>query len=325
MRMIFLYYIQEQLLLESRTFNQKEVQSVLSFLFLFIDGIGIGKRDKSVNPFAAANSKYFTSFLADNEPDTGPDNDGIIIPTDACLGIEGLPQSATGQTSLFTGINAQKEIGRHLSGFPTPSLRAILRSTNILKESKKNGNEVTFANAYHRKYFERPEKLISATTRVLLSTDIKINYLEDLNAGEAVFHDLTNDYLIEEGYDVRQRTPFESGSVLAGIAKGHDLTLFEYVQSDSVGHKKDMEMAINQVKKLDDFLDGIFDSLDLIEHTVLISSDHGNLEDVSVKTHSRNPVPTIVWGKEKKKFQDGISRITDITPLFINLLGAAAI
>ena len=320
-----MFYRKEHLLLKSRNQIQKEINRDLSFLFLFIDGIGIGKRDKSVNPFAAANSKYFTSFLDNNEPEISPQNDGISIPTDACLGVKGLPQSATGQTSLFSGINAQKEIGRHLSGFPTPSLRAILQSTNILKDLSNNGNKVTFANAYHRKYFERPDKMISATTHILLTAEIKINYLEDLNAGKAVFHDLTNEYLIAEGYDVKKRTPFESGIVLAGIVKDHDLTLFEYVQTDTIGHKKDLDMAINQVIKMDEYLDGIFDSLDLSEHTVIISSDHGNLEDVSVKTHTRNPVTTIVWGKEKKKFQEGISKITDITPLFINLFGTAAI
>jgi len=298
----------------------------VSFLFIFIDGIGIGKRDNAVNPFAAANSRYFTSFLGNSyESATDTEHNGVIIATDACLGVKGLPQSATGQTSLFTGINAQKEIGRHLSGFPTPTLRTILRSTNILKELSNKGNKVTFANAYHQKYFERPDKMISATTQVLLSADIKINYLEELNSGKAVFHDLTNDYLIEEGYDVKKRTPFESGTVLANIAREHDLTLFEYIQTDTIGHKMDMEKAIDQVNKLDEYLDGIFDSLDLSEDTVLISSDHGNFEDVSVKTHSRNPVPTVVWGKEKKNFQEGIGKITDITPLIIDLLGAAAI
>ena len=320
-----MFFREEHLLLDSQTCNQIKINRDLSFLFIFIDGIGIGKRDKSVNPFAAAKSKYFTSFLDNNEPEIPPQKDGIIIPTDACLGIKGLPQSATGQTSLFSGINAQKEIGRHLSGFPTPSLRAILQSTNILTELSTNGKKVTFANAYHRKYFERRDKMISATTRILLSAEIKINYLEDLNAGKAVFHDLTNEFLVAEGYDVKRRTPFESGNVLADITKNHDFTLFEYVQTDTIGHKKDMEKAINQVNKLDEYLDGIFDSLDLSEHTIVISSDHGNLEDVSVKTHTRNPVPTIVWGKEKKKFQERIGKITDITPLFIDLLGTAAI
>lgn len=320
-----MFYIQEHLLLNSRAYNQKEINRDLSFLFIFIDGIGIGKRDKSVNPFAAAKSKYFTSFLNKNDHHIPPYKDGIIIPTDACLGVKGLPQSATGQTSLFSGINAQKEIGRHLSGFPTPSLRAILKSTNILMDLSNNGKKVTFANAYHRKYFERLDKMISATTRILLSAEIKINYLEDLNAGKAVFHDLTNEYLIAEGYDVKKRTPFESGTVLANITKNHDLTLFEYVQTDTIGHKKDLVKAIDQVNKLDEYLDGILNTVDLDENTVMISSDHGNLEDVSVKTHTRNPVPTIVWGKEKKKFQERIRKITDITPLIIKLLGTAAV
>ena len=294
----------------------------MSYLFIFIDGIGIGENDKLINPFAKAKSKYFCSYLNEILLTAPTHHDGIIIPTDACLGVDGLPQSGTGQTSLFTGINAQKEIGRHMNAFPIPSLREILHKTNILMELNNIGLNVTFANAYHKRYFERPKKLISATTWLVLSSGIKINYLNDLKIGKAVFHDLTNDYLLNEGYDVPSRTPRETGKILAKITAEHDLTLFEYVMTDGVGHKKDMDLALTQVNKLDEFLDGIFASLDLWKNTVVLSSDHGNMEDVSVKTHTRNPVPTIVWGKEKELFQREIKRITDITPLIIKLLSA---
>ena len=297
----------------------------MSYLFIFIDGIGIGERDTSSNPFAAANSKYFTAYLDDETVFRVTHRDGVIVPTDACLGVDGLPQSGTGQTSLFTGINAQKEIGRHVSAYPTPPLRKLLRSTNILMESHSSGFKTTFANAYHKKYFERPKKMISATTWLVLSSGIKINYLEDINEGRAVFHDLTNDYLIKEGYKVKKMTPYESGSVLADVTAEHDLTLFEYVMTDSIGHKREMDLALQQVKKIDEFLEGLFDTIELDKHSVLISSDHGNMEDVSVRTHTRNPVPTIIWGKDKEKVQQRIEKITDITPSLLGALGSASL
>jgi len=289
---------------------------------LFIDGVGIGSNDELVNPFVAAESKYFRAYLDDDNRLTPTAHDGIIVPTDACLGIKGLPQSATGQTSLFTGINAQKKIGRHQTAFPTPALREILNSTNILKGLAEKGLNVTFANAYHEKYFKREAKMISATTWLVLSSKIKINYLEDLNEGKALFHDLTNDFLIRQGYNVQPKTPFESGKVLANIASEHDFTLFEYVHTDTIGHKMDMNLAKGQVEKLDELLDGIFEIVDLDEHTLILSSDHGNLEDISVRTHTRNPVPTIIWGMKKEQIQNKIEKLTDITPLLIELATA---
>ena len=114
----------------------------MGFLLIFVDGIGIGENDKEKNPFSAANSKYFKALL--NQPDRFIETipDGIIVPTDACLGMDGLPQSATGQTSLFTGRNAQKEVGRHVNAFPTISVRKILKSNNIMMELARMGKKV---------------------------------------------------------------------------------------------------------------------------------------------------------------------------------------
>jgi hypothetical protein len=39
---------------------------------------------------------------------------------DASLCVPGLPQSATGQAALLTGLNAPELMGRHIEGFPPP-------------------------------------------------------------------------------------------------------------------------------------------------------------------------------------------------------------
>ena len=44
-------------------------------------------------------------------------------------------------------------------------------------------------------------------------------------------------------------------------------------------------------------------------HTLVVTSDHGNVEDLSVKTHTYNPVPLIVSGPHAAQFNE----ITDLT------------
>ena len=66
------------------------------------------------NQFVAGKSKY-------------------IFPVDACLGVEGLPQSGTGQTSIFTGINAPKFIGKHFGPYPYSTLLPEIEEKNIFK------------------------------------------------------------------------------------------------------------------------------------------------------------------------------------------------
>src|SRR5689334_10134848 len=73
-----------------------------SVLLIFIDGVGIGRRGAH-NPLDGLESEFFSIF-ADEEPHLS--FDGRMAATDARLGIDGLPQSATGQTTMLTGINA---------------------------------------------------------------------------------------------------------------------------------------------------------------------------------------------------------------------------
>ncbi|MEN3038115.1 MAG: metalloenzyme, partial [Candidatus Kryptonium sp.] len=123
----------------------------MSVVLLFFDGIGIGEKDPEKNPFARFESKFFRAFI-DGDNYTA-EYDGIIVPTDATMNITGYPQSATGQTTIFTGVNASEIMQGHINGFPTPTLRKILLSESIFLKLKKLGKRATFANAYSRHYF----------------------------------------------------------------------------------------------------------------------------------------------------------------------------
>ena len=79
-------------------------------LFIFVDGLGLAPPADD-NPV---------------RPEVCPAVCGLIgsrsVPLDACLGVPGLPQSATGQATLFCGRNAAAFMGRHVTGFPGPTL-----------------------------------------------------------------------------------------------------------------------------------------------------------------------------------------------------------
>ena len=95
-------------------------------VLFFIDGLGLGSDNPEHNPLRT----LFTSLMSGKKlVDTeGPlfFPNGVLIPTDPILGVPGIPQSATGQTSLFTGVNAQKQIGLHLSAFPNNELKTLI-------------------------------------------------------------------------------------------------------------------------------------------------------------------------------------------------------
>jgi bisphosphoglycerate-independent phosphoglycerate mutase (AlkP superfamily) len=53
---------------------------------------------------------------------------------------------------------------------------------------------------------------------------------------------------------------------------------------------------------------------------VIITSDHGNIEDLSVKTHTLNPVPLLWLGPSYLEVQPLPKDITGVTPWVLRLL-----
>lgn len=290
----------------------------MRLLFLFIDGLGLGARDETRNPLARFPSRFFSLFA---EETPALPHDGIMIPTLADMGVPGLPQSATGQTALFTGRNAAQAVGHHVPGMPTPTLRKLLDEASFFKHVREQGKRGVFANALSEEYFKNRGERISASTRALVAGGFPWLTMDDLRAGRAVSHDLTNEFLGQMGFAVPQRTPMESARILAQIARDADFTLFEFILTDTVGHSRDMAQAQEIISRLDTLLAVVLSSLDLKQTTVILSSDHGNFEDLSVKTHTKNKVPTCVWG-EGRSFFAGLQelRIENLSAYFTKIL-----
>lgn len=294
----------------------------MSFLLLFIDGIGIGEFDAEINPFARFPTPFFPAFR--QRQDAAVRFGGVITATDVSMGVAGLPQSATGQTALFTGQNAARVLGRHHSGFPTASLRELLAQHSIFLKLEKMHKSATFANAFTPEYFRRSERLISASTWSVRAAGFPFRLVDpDLLQGRAISHDLTNKFLTGLGYDVPLREPEEAARILASILPEVDFCLFEYFMTDLIGHSQEMNWAGEELQRLCRFLETLLAAIDLETHTVLLTSDHGNFEDLSVPTHTNHPVPTTIWGPGHRRLAEKISKIEDISPAILAFLQSA--
>ena len=291
----------------------------MSVLLIFIDGLGIGRRD-AANPFyELAEAALPLAVFQDAEPDLP--FEGLLIRTDARLGIEGRPQSASGQTTILTGVNVPFLLGYHKQGFPNAAMREILSEHSIFLQLEELGIEPNvFANAYTPQFFEEAPRWKSATTCAVEASNMRFRTLDDLREGKAVFHDFTNYAARERGFDIALRSPEEAAKILAGLASEHCFTLYEHFITDKIGHEQNFERARKHLPELARFVRAVLETSDLTKITVLITSDHGNIEDLSVRNHTLNDVPTLVWGSEKEFFADKIKSLADVTPAIIEIL-----
>ncbi|HJR08460.1 MAG TPA: hypothetical protein VJ842_14460 [Pyrinomonadaceae bacterium] len=290
-------------------------------LLLFVDGLGIGTRGAH-NPLDALGDKAAPlAVFADEEPELP--HDGLLARTDACLGVEGRPQSASGQTTILTGTNAPALLGYHKQGFPNEAMREIIGEHSIFLQLQRAGIEPnTFANAYTPRFFHTRPRWVSATTVAVEAAGMSFRGLEDLQRGESVYQDFTNRLVIEAGFDVEERRPEQAAEVLAALVASHRFTLYEYFITDRVGHAQDWEAALTVLSNLAQFVRAVLARVDLSDTTVILTSDHGNIEDLSIRNHTRNLVPTLAWGASRVEVQRRVRTLADITPAIIETLTA---
>ncbi len=276
-------------------------------LMLFIDGLGMGPDDPDVNPLMRGDTPHLTALLRES-----------TVPIDACLGVPGLPQSATGQTALLTGVNAPQMLGRHQEAFPGPELRRIIRENNLFDQLLRRGYSCTFANAYWMQDIDQIRKTQSVTTVATLKAFGDVRKSDCLLRDEAVYQDLTRARLRARGYHGPLITPAQAGRHLLNIAAGFDFTLFEYFQTDLVGHRG-LENELRQVLiDLDSFVGVARTFADTPDRLFLLSSDHGNIEDNRTRVHTVNPVPLVALGLGAEKLRASVRSIQELVPALMH-------
>lgn len=319
-------------------------------LFLFLDGIGLGKDAQDFNPFFTAKTPNLDALLNGKKllASTPPLSNQCCTfrGIDALMGINGLPQSATNQATLVTGINFPKLLGYHYGPKPNQEITSYFlgesasveassesRSQNsttyrsLFSKLTSRGCNVGLLNAYPDLYFQN----INSRRRnhavfplAASAAGIRLLNQEELFTGKALSADFTG-----QGWrdhlgilDAPIISPYEAGERLSTLSENYDFSLFEYWESDIAGHKQDISRAIQVIEKIDQVLGGLLNSWNYEQGAILISSDHGNLEDLSTRKHTLNNVPALLIGdpEYQNRFNQKVSSIADITPIILEFI-----
>jgi bisphosphoglycerate-independent phosphoglycerate mutase (AlkP superfamily) len=144
----------------------------------------------------------------------------------------------------------------------------------------------------------------------------------DAAAGRALTHDVTGDRANRYGAAIPPRSPEAAAEILLRLAAGHDLALFEFFESDEAGHARSMDAAQATLGRLDRFLRAVVAGLGPAD-ALLVTSDHGNVEDLSTRNHTLARVPVLGFGAAAAEVA-GVHDLTAVAPLLLRLAGAGA-
>jgi len=302
-------------------------KSLKHVLFIFLDGIGLGADDPAVNPFAAAAMPLLDDlaggrWLRGRQP--GGSVQASFVPTDPRMGIAGRPQSATGQAAILTGRNVPAEIGTHYGPRPNPDIRAILAEDNLFKQVVQRGGTAALINAYPPHFFEavnRGKRLRSAIQQAVHEAGLSLFDDEALRQGEAMSPDWTGEGWRQElGYkDTPVFTPYEAGKHLAELARRRTFTFFSNWITDVLGHRGPFEQAVTMLEVFDGVMAGLLENW-YDDGLIVVSSDHGNMEDLSTRKHTENDVPTLIIGPGHEAFAEGLVDLAGLAPRILQAL-----
>jgi 2,3-bisphosphoglycerate-independent phosphoglycerate mutase len=301
----------------------------MHILFLFLDGIGLGLDDVTINPFAAAHLPTLHQFTHGQRwlADVGKrvTERALFIPTDAQLGMEGAPQSGSSQAAILTGKNVPQIIGEHYGPKPNAPTREIIAEDNIFKQVRERGKTSALLDAYPPTLLAsiaRGKTLPSSIQQAALNGGQTLFTKDDLIAGRALTPEWTGHAWREhlKLNDTPVYTPYEAGQHLARISRSYDFAFHSHWMTDYVGHRGPLSEGVNLLETFDGVMAGLLDAWDDEEGLILMTSDHGNLEDIDNRHHTENLVPTLVIGAQKEAFAEGFTNLTDFYPRIVRML-----
>ncbi len=280
--------------------------------------MGVPPPDAAASPVLEAHAPTLAAMRAG-----ALDAPAVYRELDATLGHPGLPQSATGQTALFTGVNAADAMSGHYGPWPGPTLRRLLDEGSVFADAVRAGG-ASLANAYPRGYFAAREGgriRPNAVAYAALAAGVRQRGEADYEAGAAVPSDLHGAHLARAGGPLG---PDGSARVLSELAAAHALTVLDVWLTDAYGHAQDRAAATELLERLDVALRFLVaDPQGAVARgvTLVVTSDHGNVEDLSVPTHTRNPVPLHAVGPGADAFARAGS-LLDVAPAIRDLLAS---
>lgn len=274
--------------------------------------MGLGDDDPARNPFAADRLPTLEAlaggpWLAGLAEQVAPER--VVRRLDAHMGDPGLPQSATGQTALLTGRDAVAVMGRPYGPWPGPTLLQVLEEGNLFHDGALRTGGAVLSNAYPQGFLDAVASRSGRHRRLRPSTamaaagaaGLRLRSFDDLRRGQAVGPDLDGD-----AAGLRRQAGH-----LSALAQDHAFSYLDLWRTDQAGHAADPVSGRRVVQGLDRFLEALLPlPSDL---TLLLTADHGNLEDLSHGSHTHAQVPLIAMGPGAAAFAE-VSDLRGVAP-----------
>jgi 2,3-bisphosphoglycerate-independent phosphoglycerate mutase len=292
-------------------------------LLIFLDGVGLAPDDPSSNPFSTASTPTLNALANGHRwlAGTGRQWSGraAFVPTDPRMGMPGRPQSASGQATILTGRNIPQAIGEHYGPRPNPAIRAILAEDNLFKRVVARGGTAVMLEAYPPPFHEAVDsgkRLLSSYQQAYAEAGYKLFGEADIFSGNALSVDWTGEaWRAHLGYgDSPVYTPHEAGRKMVELSRQATFAFFSHWWSDTVGHRGTLSEGVALLELFDGVMAGALDAWNDDEGLMIVTSDHGNLEDLSHGKHTENDVATVVIGRDARAFAEQIHTLADIAP-----------
>lgn len=220
---------------------------------------------------------------------------------DARLDVPGLPQSGTGQACWLSGQNAVALMGEHFGPQPGPTLQRLLRQHSLPVALTRAGGRAALLNVYAPAYLQGQTPATEPLTR---STRNRLGCFPFSFQAAGLPLNPPELPLVRAALGLAYEFPWEPvvpeqelsrlGEQVARAAQGYDLLVADLWLGDLLGHQggPDLNPEIQRagrayLRRVDALLGGLLGA----GARVVLSSDHGNLEDLNVKTHTLARVP----------------------------------
>lgn len=122
--------------------------------------------------------------------------------------------------------------------------------------------------------------------------------------------------------------PQVAEEVINAVDKGYDLIVTNFANGDVIGHTANREAKIQCAEAVDRHLGEVVEAARTAGFTILITADHGNLEELFTAdgrphvSHTTNLVPLIMIDSNGRgQITPMNGKLADIAPTILNLLG----
>ena len=299
----------------------------MSLTFVFLDGLGLAPAGP-LNPLSTAAMPHLSALLRGPLTTESVQSQETLFlrGIDATLGVDGVPQSGTNHIALLAGVNAPQLHGRHQPYFPPIGLQPLLREQSIFRRARRAGLRPAFVNVFPPGYYRalRARKLRRAASVLAAeAAGMALRTLDQLRAGLALSWDITAAGLAghAEAADIQPIQAEEAGRRLAGLAAEADLIFFESYLPDLAGHGRLGPHGVpDTLARIDGLIGGWIEARRGSD-SLVICSDHGNIEAAGDQLHSRAAVPLLVIGPHAPAFRT-VERIDGLADVMLHCLQA---